>query len=188
MKKSNVALVSQYLSAKEELIKDEKKKIDESKDLWKLRRTLESRGLNPDSSHLMDCAIVLDNRAQVEGYLARSNDAEMHYARRSNGKNAGKIKANSIEAADLKALGLTTTDPKTIASMLTGIFAFKKAVEKMKRARRINNMRVVNNQLYLETLRELEQEERGNEEAVLVPNNIDYDAITEYATRQFMPV
>jgi hypothetical protein len=188
-KKSHVALVKNYiqLSTKEELIKDKEKKIDEPKDLWKLRRTLGSCGLNPNSSHLMDCAIILDNRSKVEGYLTRANDPEMHYAKRSNGKNAGKIKANSIEAAELKALGLSTTDPRTIANMLANVLASQRAIKKTKRTKRVNNMRALNNKLYLETFKELEQEERDNEDAMLVPVIIDYDAITEFATRQFMP-
>jgi hypothetical protein len=111
----------------------------------------------------------------------------MHYAKRSNGKNAGKIKANSIEAAELKALGLSTTDPRTIANMLANVLASQRAIKKTKRTKRVNNMRALNNKLYLETFKELEQEERDNEDAMLVPVIIDYDAITEFATRQFMP-
>lgn len=180
-KKSNVALVTAYfqLSTKEELTKKD------SKEIWKIRRTLESRGLNPASSHLMDCAIILDNRSQIEGYLTRSNDKEMHFARKSNGRNTGKIKANALEAEALKELGLSTTDPKLISNMLTNITAYKKAVEKMKSTRRVNNMRALNDEVYLETLKEVEQEEPVEDTS---PEPIDYDAITEFATRAFMAV
>lgn len=181
MKKTNVALVTAYtqLSAKEELTKNE------SKEIYKVRRALESRGLNPASSHLMDCAIILDNRPQVEGYLTRSDDKEMHYARKSNGKNTGKIKANALEADALKELGLSTANPRLISNMLANIAAYKKSVEKMKRTRRVNNMRALNEEVYRKTLEEVEQEEPVEDTS---PEPIDYDAITEFATRAFMAV
>ena len=181
-KKSNVALVTTFLqlSTKEELTKNN------SKELWKLRRTLESRGLNPASSHLMDCAIILDNRPQVEGYLTRSNDKEMHFARKSNGRNTGKIKANALEAEALKELGLTTTDPRFISKMLANITAYKKAVEKMKSTRRVNNMRALSDEAYSRAVKEFEREERDDEELAPQPQ-IDYDAITAFATQVFMP-
>ena len=181
-KKSNVALVTTFLqlSTKEELTKNN------SKELWKLRRTLESRGLNPASSHLMDCAIILDNRPRVEGYLTRSNDKEMHFARKSNGRNTGKIKANALEAEALKELGLTTTDPRFISKMLANITAYKKAVEKMKSTRRVNNMRALSDEAYSRAVKEFEREERDDEELAPQPQ-IDYDAITAFATQVFMP-
>ena len=193
-KKSNVAIVKEFfqLSSKEVLIRDKDKKIDEPKDLWKLRRTLESRGLDPDSSELMNYAIILDNRPLVEGYLDRADDAEMHYARRSNGKNAGKIRANTIEADRLKELGIFTINPRTLANILAEMDAFRKSTKKARSKRRVekrvNNMRTLNEELYIKELKEIEQEEDDEENDVeeAYTKGIDYDAITESVSKAFL--
>lgn len=183
MRKTNyVALVNQFsaLNSKDALTKSE------IKELRKLRRTLESYGINTDSSDLMDRAIILDNRAQVEGYLSRSTDAEMYYAKRSNGKNIGKIKANQLEADELKELGLSTTDPKRLSKLLTEITSFKKSIEKTKHGRRKNAIRSWNEAQYQQLVNDFSEDSDTIDEPMPY-EGIDYDEITIFATKAFMP-
>lgn len=181
MKSNAIQLVADYTSLHEK----EKKTKEDKKKLNKLRSALKIRGLDPTSRDLHDMAIILDNRPQVEGYIQRADDAEMHYAKRSNGKNEGKIKANTIEASALKVLGLSTTDPRRLKAMLSTIAITKKAAEKSKstHARRINNGRIYRDQQYNEFLREFGEEEEPTEE--YVESTFDPEEITAFAAKAF---
>lgn len=108
----------------------------ESKQLHKLRRAIEVSGIptNVSFEEMADYAIIIDNMGQVKGYISRSTNKEMRYAKRSNGKKAGKITANGIEAEALKELGLSTTDPHRLARMIAEIKENKKSVDKLKYA------------------------------------------------------
>lgn len=107
----------------------------ERETLWELRRTLEAHGINPHSNNLIDLAIVADNDKAVKKFVMRATDADMHYARKYFGDAAGKVKANALGAHELKQLGLSTADPKKLASMMNIISSKKRAVDKRKSAR-----------------------------------------------------
>lgn len=107
----------------------------EAAQLHKLRRALEVAGIptNISAEEMMDYAIVIDNMGRIKGFLDRSSDRKMRYARKSNGKKAGKIVANGIEADAIKALGLSTIDTKRLEKIISEIAVNKKAVDKVRK-------------------------------------------------------
>ena len=125
----SVALEFQELSAKRRHTKKERETLSD------LRRMLEAHGINPHSNSLIDLAIVADNEEAVKKFIARATDTDMHYARKYYGDAAGKVKANALGARELKQLGLSTTDPKKLTSMVSIISDKKWRVDKRKSKR-----------------------------------------------------
>ena len=128
---SSFSIATKY----EELSRKKQPTQKEREMLWKLRRTLESRGIDPHSDRLIDLAVIEDNTRAVKKFIIHATDAEMHYAKKYFGDAAGKVKANAIGASELRQLGLTIADPKKLKALLNSISGKEKAINKKKRIR-----------------------------------------------------
>lgn len=162
-KRSYLSVATRYnaLCSNEMLTKSE------AKELRSLRRALESRGIKTNDRNLIiDLAIVADNEKQVRGYINRHEKAKV-----CKGRDVGRLNANKLEANALKELGLSTTDHKKVAQMLSSISTGKKIVEKRKKTKKDSIRR--HNQPLLDEIEKLEEQ-------------FDFEEITEELTEEEM--
>ena len=148
---------------------------NESQELFKLRRRLEANGISPASDDAMDMAIVSDNEALIRGYIDRETSHDTHTAvRLPKKRREGKLTARALEAEQLRELGLSTTDAKTLSRYLVTIAQNKKSIAKAKTKRRINNKRrqldIYQNDLEAQLL-ELEREAHSH--GIFDPVDVD---------------
>lgn len=126
----------------------------EASELHQLRRALRVRGLDPASPNLLDLAILAENEKTVRAYIARSTSKAMRCAKKHRDKKAGKILANELSAADIRALGLSTSDPKRLSVMLGQIANTQKATERLRKQSSHQNQRLKISDSIAESLRE----------------------------------
>ena len=179
---SNVKLVLYFVNAQN---REERAKY-ESK--------LKNRGINPSKLsvvELYDYAYVADNKAKIERYIEYCDSQKVLYAKESNGKYAGRLEAVKLEARRIKSLGLSTTDPKRLKTILSKIEKRKRSVEKNKNPRRTNNRRA----LAAVQLNKLMDEFVAEEDDLnITPVEVHKDSmkfnpseIDDFARRAFMP-
>ena len=179
---SNVKLVLYFVNAQN---REERAKY-ESK--------LKNRGIYPSKLsvvELYDYAYVADNKAKIERYIEYCDSQKVLYAKESNGKYAGRLEAVKLEARRIKSLGLSTTDPKRLKTILSKIEKHKRSIEKIKNPRQINNRRA----LAAVQLNKLMDEFMAEEDDLnITPVEVHKDSmkfnpseIDDFARRAFMP-
>ena len=181
-KTSNLKLVLNFINA---LDREERAE-------WESK--LKNRGINPSSLSvvsLFDYAYVADNKSKVERYIKYCESEEINFAKESNGKYAGRLEAVKLEARRLKSIGLSTTNPKRLKTILSKIEKNKHTNAKKKKPRKVNNRRALAaiqlNKLMDEYAAE---EDRLNISPVKVLKEgmkFDPDEIDDFARRAFMP-
>lgn len=180
---SNVKLVLFFVNAQN---REERAKY-ESK--------LKNRGIDPSKISsvvgLYDYAYVADNKAKIERYIEYCDSQKVSYAKESNGKYAGRLEAVKLEARRIKSLGLSTTDPKRLKTILGKIEKRKRSVEKIKNPRQINNRRALAAVQLNKLMDEFAAEE---DDLVITPVKVHKDSmkfnpdeIDDFARRAFMP-
>jgi len=114
----------------------------EAAELHQLSRALRVRGIDPASPNLLDLAILAENEKAVRSYIARSTGKEMLCAKKHRDKKAGRIAANALSAKDIRALGLSTSDPRRLSVMLGQIANTQRATDKLRKRSSHQNQRL----------------------------------------------
>lgn len=180
--KSNVKLVLDFIYARER------------RDRIKYERKLKNRGINPSKLsvvELYDYAYVADNKAKIRRYVKYCESEKIAFAKESNGKYAGRLESVNLEARRIRAIGLSTANPKRLKTILSKLDKNRHSAEKTKKPKKINNRRA----LAAVQLNKLTAEFAAEEDDLNIPSveihrermKFNPDEIDDFARKVFMP-